>query len=171
MWAVHGRIKVRPSRWARGGTLDARRRSPHGAARGTMNRAIQTVLLIRHARSTANDDPTVYSKIPDHAIPLSRPTDDPAAVIAGAAIRGLGLAPKDLCSWCSTYLRCGQTEGQVLTEAYGAAAPTVRRRASFLLREQEFGDWDSLTEAEIAARDPARFARRKLLTDNLGRFY
>jgi len=132
---------------------------------------LRSVILVRHARSTANDDPSLYRIIPDHAIPLADPAADPAALAAAAAIARLGLEPGDLCSWCSTYLRCRQTEKLILGAAYGAAAEKVRRRSSFLLREQEFGDWDSLDEEEIAARDPVRFAKRKLLEDNLGRFY
>jgi broad specificity phosphatase PhoE len=136
-----------------------------------MNAGLRSVLLVRHARSTANDDPTVYKRLPDPAIPLADPQADPAALAAGRAVAGLGLDPADLCSWCSTYLRCRQTEALVLGAAFGERAPEVRRRASFLLREQEFGDWDSMDEAEIAAADPVRFARRKLLDDHLGRFY
>jgi broad specificity phosphatase PhoE len=142
-----------------------------GYGSGSMTKAIRTVLLVRHARSTANDDPRVYRTVPDHMIPLTRPTDDPAALLAGEAIRRLSLDPAKICSWCSTYLRCVQTESVVLGAAFGEAAAGIRRRQSFLLREQEFGDWDSLTEEEIEAVDPVRFARRKRLTDNFGRFY
>lgn len=136
-----------------------------------MNNLLQTILLVRHARSTANDDPTLYRVIPDHVIPLSRPDDDPAALSAGEAIARLNLPPEQVCSWCSTYLRCVQTERLVLSRAFGERADEVHRRSSFLLREQEFGDWDSLTDDEIKAADPVRFAKRKHLTDNFGRFY
>jgi broad specificity phosphatase PhoE len=136
-----------------------------------MNHQIENILLVRHAQSTANHDPSVYRTTPDHVIPLSRPEDDPAGVIAGDAIASMGLDPSLVCSWCSTYLRCAQTERLVLACAFGAGVDLVRQRPSFLLREQEFGDWDCLTEEEIAAADPARFARRQHLTDNFGRFY
>jgi broad specificity phosphatase PhoE len=136
-----------------------------------MNVQVRTVLLVRHARSTANDDPRVYGVLPDHAIPLARPADDPAALAAGDAIARLGLEPADVCSWCSTYLRCQQTEALSLSRAFAGAVPAIRRRPSFLLREQEFGDWDNLSEDEMAAADPARYARRKRLTDAMGRFY
>ena len=132
---------------------------------------LETILLVRHARSVANDDPSVYRTTPDHAISLSHPSDDPGALMAGRAVRALGLDPAEVTSWCSTYLRCQQTEQLVLGEAFGDRAAFIRRRMSFLLREQEFGDWDSLTEDEIALADPVRFARRKLLSDALGRFY
>ncbi len=136
-----------------------------------MNTTLRSVLLVRHARSTANRDPSVYKLTPDHVIPLADPASDPFALAAAAAVADLRLDPTDLCSWCSTYLRCQQTERIVLESAFGDVATRVRRRGSFLLREQEFGDWDTLDEAEIAARDPVRLARRKLLDDNFGRFY
>jgi broad specificity phosphatase PhoE len=136
-----------------------------------MNNQVKTILLIRHARSIANEDPSVYRTTPDHTIPLCSPEDDAAALRAGDAIAERGLDPAEVCSWCSTYLRCKQTETITLARAFGDRLPLVRQRSSFLLREQEFGDWDSMTEAEIEASDPLRFARRQRLTDNLGRFY
>lgn len=136
-----------------------------------MNPDIETVVLIRHARSTANEDPGVYRITPDHAIPLCAPEDDREAVEAGARLAQLGFDPGDVCCWCSTYLRCRQTQGIVMARAFGGAAARVHSRESFLLREQEFGDWDCLTEDEIEARDPDRWARRKRMSDLLGRFY
>src|SRR5215470_3480288 len=104
-----------------------------------MNPNLRTVILVRHARSIANEDITVYKRIPDHKIPLVQPEDDPAALLAGAAVARLGLTPDSVCAWSSPYLRCQQTEAIVLRAAFGAAAH-IRRRSSFLLREQEFGD-------------------------------
>ena len=130
-----------------------------------------TIVLVRHATSLANLDPTVYLKTPDHAIPLARPEDDPAAIVAGAVVRGLGFDPGDVCSWCSTYVRCRQTEQLVMREAFGERWGEIRKRESFLLREQEFGDWDGLTEEEIRARDPERDGKRQRLLDAQGRFY
>src|SRR5262249_905370 len=96
---------------------------------------------------------------------------DPAALGAGRALAGLGLDPTETCSWCSTYLRCAQTEALVLGEAFGGAAGRVLRRPSFLLREQAFAAWASLTQAQMPATDPARYVRRRRLSDALGRFY
>jgi broad specificity phosphatase PhoE len=132
---------------------------------------LDCLLLVRHARSQANDDPTLYLRQPDHAIALSRPDDDPAAEEAGSRIAALQIDPERVCAWTSPYLRCYQTMTLVLRWAFGAAAEHIPVRESFLLREQEFGDWDGLSEEEIAQRDPARFARRQLLSDQLGRFY
>ncbi len=136
-----------------------------------MNTFLQSITLIRHARSTANDDPSIYRTTPDHAIPLSAPNGDESALLAGERLATLGLDPRSTCSFSSTYLRCVQTEEMVLTRAFGTQADLVRRRSSFLLREQEFGDWDCLTEGEMAEVDPTRYAKRQRLTDNYGRFY
>jgi broad specificity phosphatase PhoE len=136
-----------------------------------MNTDVVTISLVRHGRSTANDDPTVYLTTPDHAIPLARPNDDPPSLLAGDRLATLGFAPEDVCSWRSPYLRCVQTEELVMRRAIGAGFDKIRRRDSFLLREQEFGDWDGLDEAQMAALDPVRFARRARMMDHRGRFY
>ncbi|MFO0757595.1 MAG: histidine phosphatase family protein [Byssovorax sp.] len=136
-----------------------------------MNGLIQSIVLIRHARSVANVDPTEYLRTPDHAIPLADPEGDAGAIEAGERIKELGLSADEVCAWSSSYLRCSQTREIVLRTAFGEDAEKVNRRESFLLREQEFGDWDGLTEEEMVARDPARFEKRKRMADLFGRFY
>lgn len=136
-----------------------------------MNTDVVTIALVRHGRSAANDDPRVYLTTPDHAIPLSRPTDDPESLLAGERLATLGYDPADVCSWRSPYVRCVQTEELVMRRALGDAFAQIKRRDSFLLREQEFGDWDGLDEAEMQALDPVKYARRARMTDHRGRFY
>ena len=136
-----------------------------------MDATIESITLIRHAQSTANVDPRVYLDVPDHTIPLCRPDDDPMALDAGDVVRELAHDPEAVCAWCSTYLRCQQTQELVMRRAFGDAGERVRRRESFLLREQDYGDWDGLSDEEIAERDPHRFAKRRRLTEGLGRFY
>ncbi len=136
-----------------------------------MNNELHSVLLIRHARSTANDDPTIYLRVPDHAIPLAQPDSDASATAAGAVLAALSLDPRAICAWSSTYLRCKQTRELVLGRAFGTAGGAVLRRESFLLREQEFGDWDGLSEEQIRERDPERLAKRARMIDKAGRFY
>jgi broad specificity phosphatase PhoE len=136
-----------------------------------MNTDVATIALVRHGRSSANDDPRVYLTTPDHAIPLARPGDDPEALLAGDRLATLGYDPADVCSWRSPYLRCVQTEELVMRRALGTAFDRVKRRDSFLLREQEFGDWDGLDEAQMQLLDPVKYARRARMTDHRGRFY
>jgi len=135
-----------------------------------MASTIQRLFLIRHATSLANLDPSLYLTTPDHVIPLARPADDPAALLAAEALRPFGLPVEDTCSWSSTYLRCRQTEALVTTRLLGQGE-ALRRRISFLLREQEFGDWDGLTDDEIAQRYPALWEKKRRMVDHLGRFY
>jgi broad specificity phosphatase PhoE len=136
-----------------------------------MASTLQRILLIRHATSTANLDPTQYLTLPDHVIPLAAPEDDPRALEAARVLQGLGLPIDDTCSWTSTYLRCRQTEMLVTRHAFGTEETKLRRRESFLLREQEFGDWDGLSDEEIAARHPEHWEKRRRMTDKQGRFY
>ncbi len=136
-----------------------------------MDSNVETIALVRHGRSIANDDTRVYRTTPDHVIPLARPADDPAAIQAGELLRRRALDPARTCAWRSPYVRCVQTEALVMRGALGAAYEGLCRRDSFLLREQEFGDWDGLDEAEMAAFAPAQFARRTRMSDHDGRFY
>jgi broad specificity phosphatase PhoE len=131
---------------------------------------IQQILLVRHDASLANVDPRVYVTMPDHVIPLAE-KDSPRVRVAADHVRALDLDPRTTCSWCSPYVRCRQTEESVLRLAFGDGAERIVRRESFLLREQEFGDWDSLSEEEAEQQLPRAFAKRRLLTDNLGKFY
>lgn len=136
-----------------------------------MDSTIDRILLVRHATSVANVDPTVGLQTPDHAIPLVDPEADEDARDAGATVRGLDVDPASVCSWSSSFLRCRQTEAIVLERAFGEASALINRRESFLLREQDFGDWDGLSDAEIVERDPHHWEKRRRALDTLGIFY
>ncbi len=135
-----------------------------------MKSTVETIILVRHDVSSANLDPSVYKQLPDHTIPLADPHSERLAR-AGLLVRSLSLAAEKTASWCSPYVRCAQTEAAVLEHAFGADAVHIRRREAFLLREQDFGDWDSLTDEEAKQKLPDSFAKRQRLTDNLGKFY
>lgn len=135
-----------------------------------MKSTVETIILVRHDVSAANLDPSVYKRQPDHTIPLADPASERLAR-AGLLVRSLSLPVDKTASWCSPYVRCAQTESAVLEHAFGEDAGRIRRREAFLLREQDFGDWDSLTDDEAKAQLPASFAKRQRLTDNLGKFY
>lgn len=128
------------------------------------------ILLIRHDVSVANIDPSIYTTMPDHVIPLVE-LESKAVQLAAAKIKSLGLRAESTCSWSSPYVRCRQTEAGVLKYVFGEHTHRVKLRESFLLREQEFGDWDNLTDEEAQRELPKAFAKRKLLIDNEGRFY
>ena len=136
-----------------------------------MDSTIERILLVRHARSVANVDPTIGLRTPDHMIPLVDPEADPDAHEAGSVIAALDIEPATVCSWSSSFLRCRQTETIVLARAFGIAGTLINRRESFLLREQDFGDWDGLTDAEIEERAPYHWEKRRRAQDTLGIFY
>ncbi len=136
-----------------------------------MDSTIERIFLLRHARSTANVDPTVGLTVPDHMIPLVDPLTDEEALAAGRIIHRFGVDASSVCSWSSSFLRCRQTEGIVLDAAFGSAKENVRSRESFLLREQDFGDWDGLTDEQIQERDALRWDKRRRALDTLGIFY
>jgi hypothetical protein len=59
----------------------------------------------------------------------------------------------------------------VLAAAFGDQAHLVQKKESFLLREQEFGDWNTLTEAEMEKENPRRFIALKQAKDVYNKFY
>jgi 2,3-bisphosphoglycerate-dependent phosphoglycerate mutase len=132
---------------------------------------IERLILVRHGVSTANLDPRIYLQVSDHRIPLVDPQNDSGAVHAGVAIKALGIRAEEVCVWTSPYVRCMQTLEIVTRTAFEESSSKVLRRESFLLREQEFGDWDGLSEEVIAERYPVLFEKRKKLADEYGRFY
>jgi broad specificity phosphatase PhoE len=139
-----------------------------------VNPEIKRLILIRHGVSTANLDPGVYARIPDHCIPLADPALDPGCIGAGEKLATLGFhdfARDQCCVWTSPYVRCRQTAQLVMRRALAVESEGLDARESFLLREQEFGDWDGWSEEEIAAHDPVRFEKRQRMTDAQGRFY
>ena len=129
------------------------------------------ICLIRHGLSTANVDEKVYAQMPDHTIPLVNPVDDPVLIEAGKGLASLGIPPNDTVAWYSPYLRTKQTMEIVLAAAFGDQAHLVQKRESFLLREQEFGDWNTLSEVEMEKENPRRFTALKQAQDVYNKFY
>lgn len=135
--------------------------------------ALRTVVVIRHALSRANQDPTEYARTSDHDIPLVSPLDDAAGLGAGDLLRSLGLPASELVSWSSPHLRCRQTEQLVLERAFGSqpgGAAAITRRESFLLRERDYGHWNGLSDAEVRARYPELHTQWVSAGDPMGRF-
>lgn len=129
------------------------------------------ICLIRHGLSTANVDEKIYTQMPDHTIPLVNPVDDPVLLQAGEGLASLGIPPNDTVAWYSPYLRTKQTMETVLAAAFGDQAHLVQKRESFLLREQEFGDWNTLSALEMERENPRRFVALKQAKDVYNKFY
>ena len=109
--------------------------------------------------------------MPDHTIPLVNPENDPVLIEAGQGLASLNMPPEDTVAWYSPYLRTQQTMETVLKAAFGDRAHQVQKRESFLLREQELGDWNTLSEAEMEKENPRRYIALKQAQDAYNKFY
>ncbi|MEZ0227618.1 MAG: histidine phosphatase family protein [Planctomycetota bacterium] len=128
--------------------------------------SIRTVYLVRHGESEANLDPTAYKK-GDHAIGLTPRGAEQAIAAAERLAREIAAKHPggDPIVWTSPYERCRRT-----------AAPIAERlgcplKENVLIREQEFGLFDGLTDDECGDRFPEWIDRQKRLTACLGKFY
>lgn len=118
------------------------------------------ILLIRHGLSTANVNPDEYKSKPDQDVGLVHPGDDATLLEAARHIKALGLDAKNTAVWYSPYLRTQQTRNTIIDHVFSKEDRSLlKMRESFLLREQEFGDWDNLTDEEKEHNDPIRFRK------------
>jgi broad specificity phosphatase PhoE len=130
-----------------------------------MNAPLHTIYLVRHGESEANVDPSAYKK-GDHAIGLTPRGLDQAA-LAGQRLekeleqKGRG----DPMVWTSPYVRCRQTAAAI---AERIQSPV---RESVLIREQEYGLFDGLTDEQCVERYPEWIDRQRRLTAVMGKFY
>jgi broad specificity phosphatase PhoE len=128
--------------------------------------SLRTIYLVRHGESEANVDPGAYLR-GDHAVGLTKNGLQQAVRAAERLDSELSRSsvPLEPIVWTSPYQRCRQT-----------AAPIAERlgcplRESVLIREQEYGIFDALSDAECLARYPEWIERQKRLTACLGKFY
>ncbi len=128
--------------------------------------SLRTIYLVRHGESEANVDPLAYLR-GDHAVGLTKNGLQQAVSAAERLDAELSrsASPLEPIVWTSPYQRCRQT-----------AAPIAERlgcplRESVLIREQEYGIFDALSDAECLARYPEWIERQKRLTACLGKFY
>jgi 2,3-bisphosphoglycerate-dependent phosphoglycerate mutase len=128
--------------------------------------SVRTIYLVRHGESEANLDPTAYKK-GDHAIGLTARGTEQALAAAERLYTEISTKHPggDPIVWTSPYERCRQT-----------AAPFAARlgcalKENVLIREQEYGLFDGLTDDECGERYPEWIDRQKRLTACLGKFY
>ncbi len=112
------------------------------------------IVLLRHGESEANLDPTVFERVPDHAIPLTG-TGREQAVAAGKELRQL-FDELPVRVYVSPYRRSLETLG-----ALGIDALVETAREEPRLREQ---DWANFQDSED-------IARQKALRDEYGHFF
>ncbi|MEO5745843.1 MAG: histidine phosphatase family protein [Terracoccus sp.] len=112
------------------------------------------IILVRHGESEGNVDDSLYERVPDHRIALTRVGIEQAAA-TGARLRSI-VADESIDVHCSPYLRARQTlEALDLSISWGDVRVEPR------LREQ---DWANF-------QDSADIAVQKAQRDRYGHFY
>lgn len=100
------------------------------------------IILLRHAQSLGNVDELAYTRIPDHALPLTSLGEQQARA-AGPVVRGL-LAEGRVAAYVSPYVRTIRTfELLELGPMVERTVPEPR------LREQDWGNLQDPVEQEI----------------------
>lgn len=112
------------------------------------------IVLLRHGQSEANLDPSLFERIPDHAIPLS-PAGHEQVAATGVALRQV-FDEQPVRVYVSPYRRTLQTlDGLGIDDLIESARQEPR------LREQ---DWANF-------QDTADIARQRKLRDTYGHFF
>ena len=112
------------------------------------------IILLRHAQSLGNIDELAYTRIPDHALPLTSLGEEQARA-AGSVVRGL-LGAGPVAAYVSPYVRTVRT-----FELLGIADLVERVIPEPRLREQDWGNWQD--------RDDVRL--QKAYRDAYGHFF
>ncbi len=102
------------------------------------------IILVRHGRSAANEDPTVYSRVPDYKIELVEQGLEEARR-AGEHIRDL-IGSESYGVYVSPYRRTLQTK-ECIVERIGFA-PAFDYQEPYL-REQEMGNMPAIIDNEL----------------------
>ena len=110
------------------------------------------IILVRHGRSAANDDPTVYSRIPDYKIELVDQGREQART-AGDHIREI-IGGESYGVYVSPYVRTVQTKNHIV-EMIGRS-PTFDYQDP-CLREQDTGNLPGVLEAEANREARGRY--------------
>jgi broad specificity phosphatase PhoE len=96
------------------------------------------IVLYRHGESRGNVDESLYCRVPDPLIPLTRAGYN-QAVEAGAALRSLLNERDKVFVYVSPYRRSKQTASAILSAFPRASVQGVREEPQ--LREQDFGNF------------------------------
>lgn len=110
------------------------------------------IILVRHGRSAANDDPTVYSRVPDYKIELVEEGREQART-AGDRIREI-IGGESYGVYVSPYVRTVQTKDCIVER--------IGRKPMFdyqdpCLREQDCGNLPGVLEAEANREARGRY--------------
>uniref|UniRef100_A0A7S3Z2Q6 Phosphoglycerate mutase (2,3-diphosphoglycerate-dependent) n=1 Tax=Lotharella globosa TaxID=91324 RepID=A0A7S3Z2Q6_9EUKA len=112
------------------------------------------IILIRHGESEGNVDKSLYSRIPDNKMRLSKEGKN-QAVRAAKQLQKI-VHNESVIYYVSPYTRTRQTQ-QILSEWVGGhQAPCIEEAR---LREQDFGNFQDPDQMKISMRDRADFGR------------
>jgi len=132
---------------------------------------LDRIFLVRHGRSTANDDIDVYRHTADHAVPLSEEGHEQAFRAGQFLDTYFGRIfedPNMVRLWTSPYKRTRGT-------ADGIEANCKRwikdRKEHINLCEQRFGLFDGIPDEELPIRFPEEHKHYKLCEEHQGRFW
>lgn len=100
------------------------------------------IVLVRHGESQGNADDTVYERVPDHALPLTR-RGHRQAEATGQDLREL-FGRERLSVYVSPYRRTLETLG-----AFRLDPALVRVREEPRLREQDWGNWQDRDDVQL----------------------
>jgi broad specificity phosphatase PhoE len=115
------------------------------------------IILIRHGESRGNVDRALFSRVPDHLIPLTQ-TGRQQARAAGGRIKAI-IGDEPVLIFCSPYERTRQTCRELRRALDGNEVVKVREEPR--LREQEFGNF----------QNPAAQQEIENLRHTYGRFF
>ena len=133
------------------------------------------ILLVRHAQSLGNVDPSVYATMADHAIPLT-PLGKEQALTVGSEIRrhlelyvgGRSADYEYVRLWTSPYRRTRETADGIMARAGRWVSD---RREHILLGEQQFGLFDGVPDTELPTQFPREYGHYRKLVDQEGKFW
>jgi len=133
------------------------------------------ILLVRHAESEGNVDPSIYAHKADHAIALTTQGRAQALAIGDQVRRWLeghlGGRSEDhdhVRMWTSPYRRTRETADGILARA---GAWISDRREHILLGEQQFGLFDGVPDDVLPLRYPNEWAHYQKLVSQEGKFW
>jgi broad specificity phosphatase PhoE len=128
------------------------------AAESKREQRPKRIILIRHAESEGNVDPSTYCHVPDNRMPLTSKGRN-QALEAGRMLKEM-IGDETAFWFVSPYTRTAQTFLGMIN-AFGYSSTTLPRmlRMTPQLREQDFGNFQNIEEMRKNMEDRKRFGR------------
>lgn len=135
---------------------------------------LDRIFLVRHGRTTANDDITVYKDIADHAVPLSELGCEQArkcGAILASYFTNIFVEPKlapKIRLWTSPYERTRRTAEHIM---HYCSEWIIDQKEHVNLCEQQFGLFDGTPDEELPEKFPVEYTHYRLCEEHEGRFW